>query len=262
MNSSVTSWWLTPGSYGEGRVWLAGDAVHQVIPTGGYGMNSGMGDAMALAWALAANVQGWGTPRLFEAYEVERRHVAARNRIASGRHAGIRAMIAAARPDDLHADGPQGDAARAEIGAYIQELGNLENEAWGIEWGYRYDDSPLICHEDGEAPAYEWEYYEPSTWPGVRAPNVFLEDGSPLFDQFGREFTLLSFNGGDCSSLVTAAAAAGVPMELLHVDNDYAAGLYQRAFVLVRPDQHVAWRSDEEPSGAEARSIIDRVRGA
>ncbi|MEO1082577.1 MAG: FAD-dependent monooxygenase, partial [Pseudomonadota bacterium] len=155
-------------SYGRGRVWLAGDAVHQVIPTGGYGMNSGVGDALGLAWALKAAVEGWGGEKLFHAYEAERRHVAARNRIASGTHAGVRMRINQACPENLWDEGAEADAARAEIGRYIQELGNLENEAWGIETGYRYDASPAICHEEGEPPPYEWERCEPTTWPGSR----------------------------------------------------------------------------------------------
>ncbi|MFK7919112.1 MAG: FAD-dependent monooxygenase, partial [Ilumatobacter sp.] len=80
--------------YGRGRVWLAGDSVHQVIPTGGYGMNSGLGDALGLSWALAANVEGWGGPDLFAAYEDERRHVGARVRLGSARHAAIRRDVA------------------------------------------------------------------------------------------------------------------------------------------------------------------------
>ncbi|MEM1112774.1 MAG: FAD-dependent monooxygenase [Pseudomonadota bacterium] len=250
-------------SYGEGRVWLAGDSVHQVIPTGGYGMNSGMGDAMGLAWVLAANVKGWGGETLFKAYESERRHVAARNRLASGRHSAIRLKIRQATPENLTEQGPEADAARAKLGDYIQELGNLENDAWGIEWGYRYDDSPAICHESGEAPAYEWEYYEPSTWPGVRPPNVFLPDGQPLFDLFGLGFTLLRFEPLPCEHILAAAEAAGVPLDVVDIEDPHAASLYQRKLVLVRPDQHVGWRGDEAPASlADANNIIDRLRGA
>ncbi|MEM9315260.1 MAG: FAD-dependent monooxygenase [Pseudomonadota bacterium] len=250
-------------SYGRGRVWLAGDAVHQVIPTGGYGMNSGVGDALGLAWALRANVQGWGGHKLFHAYEAERRHVAARNRIASGTHAGVRLRINQACPENLCDEGAEADAARAEIGRYIRELGNLENEAWGIETGYRYEASSVICHEDGDAPPYEWERCEPTTWPGSRVPNVFLGDGKPLYDKFGRGFTLLSFHGADASRLVDAAAASGVPMDVLSMDDPALSPIYERRLVLVRPDQHVAWRGDEQPGSMdEARVILDTVRGA
>src|ERR1700757_2659433 len=73
---------LVAESYGNGRVLLAGDSAHQFIPTGGYGMNSGVGDAVDLGWKLAATLQGFGGPDLLASYEVERRPVAARNRDA------------------------------------------------------------------------------------------------------------------------------------------------------------------------------------
>jgi 2-polyprenyl-6-methoxyphenol hydroxylase-like FAD-dependent oxidoreductase len=70
---------LLADRYGEGRVFLAGDAVHLVIPTGGLGMNTGVGDAIDLSWKLAATLGGWGGPGLLGSYEVERRQVGARN---------------------------------------------------------------------------------------------------------------------------------------------------------------------------------------
>jgi 2-polyprenyl-6-methoxyphenol hydroxylase-like FAD-dependent oxidoreductase len=90
----VRSMWspslLVADSYGNGldggRVLLAGDSVHAVIPTGGYGMNSGTGDAMELGWKICARVRGWGGDCLLPSYEVERRHVMIRNRTESERH--------------------------------------------------------------------------------------------------------------------------------------------------------------------------------
>ncbi|MEL7541463.1 MAG: FAD-dependent monooxygenase, partial [Pseudomonadota bacterium] len=233
----------------------------QVIPTGGYGMNTGIGDATALGWVLAAQVKGWGGPRLFEAYEAERRHVGERNRHASFRHANLRMRIRADYSEAIHDDSDAGADARAKHGAYIKELGNLENEAWGIEWGYRYDNSPVICYDDGPAPAYDWEEYEPSSYPGVRPPNVFLDDGQPLFDRFGEAFTVISFNGKSTDSLASAAQEAGLPLNVLSVDHAVAKDLYDRNLVLIRPDQHVAWRGNEAPDSDTAKRIIDTVRG-
>ena len=62
--------------YGLGRVFLAGDAAHQYIPTGGYGMNTGVGDACDLGWKLAAVLGGFGGPGLLASYDAERRPVA------------------------------------------------------------------------------------------------------------------------------------------------------------------------------------------
>lgn len=250
-------------SYGQGRVWLAGDSVHQVIPTGGYGMNSGMGDATALAWVLAANIKGWGGPKLLEAYELERRHVGARVRIASARHAAIRFLIGQQYDPVIHEDSEAGQQKRDQAGSYILEAGNLENEAWGIEWGYRYDNSPVICHETGEAPAYEWHYVVPTTWPSVRAPNVFLDEGAgdPIFDRFGKEFTLLNFGSVATEGFAELAAELGIPLDIVNIDDTHAATIYEKSLVLVRPDQHVAWRGDSAPDNTELKAIFNKVTG-
>ncbi|MEL6830941.1 MAG: hypothetical protein AAFO63_12485, partial [Pseudomonadota bacterium] len=171
----------------------------------------------------------------------------------------LRMRIRANYDEQIHACGAEGDAARRNYGQLIQDLGNLENEAWGIEWGYRYDDSPVIWHEDGAAPAYDWEEYAPSSWPGVRPPNVFLEDGTPLFDHLGREFTILKFGDTDESGLVSAAETAGLPLKVVSINDPKIKALYERDLVLVRPDQHVAWRGNSAPTDAAA--IIDKVRG-
>src|SRR5437763_3249688 len=94
----ANSWFTTlllAESYGGGHVFLAGDASHQYIPTGGYGMNTGIGDAVDLGWKLAARLKGWaGGPGLLASYEHERRPVGLRNRLGSERHTGVRLKIA------------------------------------------------------------------------------------------------------------------------------------------------------------------------
>ncbi len=154
-------------SYGQGRVWLAGDAVHQVPPTGGYGMNTGVGDAVGLAWAVAAQVQGWGGDGLLTAYETERRGVALRNRAAAARHATLRAAIHTTAWSRMHRDGWRGETTRRRLGQEIRDLGNLENEAWGIELGYRYDGSPVIWPEVGSTSMAPMDRYLPTTAPGA-----------------------------------------------------------------------------------------------
>ena len=246
--------------YGQGRVWLAGDSAHQVIPTGGYGMNTGVGDAVDLGWKLAAMLEGWGGPALLPSYQAERRPVGLRNRRASARHMAVRMEIGRAASPAIHEDTPRGERARKQLGSRILALGNLENEALGIEIGYRYDDSPVICHEEGNAPPYEMERYVPSSWPGARLPSLFLEDGSAVFDRLGKGFTLLRLAEVDASSLESAAAARGLPLESVEIRDAKARALYERDLLLVRPDGHVAWRGDAAP--ADALAVIDRVRGA
>ncbi len=247
-------------SYGHGRVWLAGDSAHQVVPNGGYGMNTGVGDAVGLGWALAAVVNGWGGPRLLSAYAAERRAVGIANRDASARHTLVRLAIQMANRASLSGQGWAGERDRARLGRDILDLGNLENEADGIEHGYRYDSSPVICTEPTRPPAGPSHRYIPGTVPGARPPSVFLPDGTALFDLFGPGFTLLRFTDVDVTQLVSAAADRGVPLAVVDVRDPHTRRLYERDLVLVRPDQHVAWRGDGSP--ADAVAVIDRVRGA
>jgi 2-polyprenyl-6-methoxyphenol hydroxylase-like FAD-dependent oxidoreductase len=247
-------------SYGRGRVWLAGDSAHQVVPAGGYGMNTGVGDAVGLGWMLAAIVQGWGGHRLLEAYETERRSVAIRNRAASARHTLVRLAIKTAYRRAIHTDGWNGESSRRRLARQILDLGNLENESDGIEFGYRYDTSPVVCSEPHTAPVHRMEVYTPGTRPGARPPSLFLDDGRAMFDLFGLGFTLLRFADLDVDAFVEAAVDCGVPLQVVDVRDDHAHTLYERDLVLIRPDHHVAWRGDTVPDRPGA--ILNRIRGA
>ena len=238
-------------SYGRGRVFLAGDAAHLVIPTGGLGMNSGVGDAMDLSWKLAATLHGWGGEELLASYEAERRPIGDRNVNASRQASvGRRAWRSQWRPE-ITEDSPAGEAARENLIAVADKEQRWSNDLLGIELGYRYIDSPLICDEDGDAPASDSFFYTPTTWPGARLPHVWLEPGVAVQDAIGltNAYTLLRV-GGDplpADGFVEAFAALGVPLQVLDVDNDSAQKVYQHRLLLIRPDMHVAWRGQALP---------------
>src|SRR5262249_43814733 len=104
------------------------------------------------------------------------------------------------------------------------------------------------------------ETYSPSARPGARAPHVWLRDGRSILDLYGRGFVLLRFGDAPpCGELEAAAASRGVPLTIKTLDDPAAAKLYEGRLVLVRPDGHVAWRSDFAPS--DPAGLIDRVRG-
>jgi hypothetical protein len=102
----------------------------------------------------------------------------------------------------------------------------------------------------------------PSTWPGVRAPHVGLKDGRSTLDLFGKGFTLLNLSGEivDTNTITQAAQRVGLPVQTNKIDEPKVRETYERDFVLVRPDGHVAWRGDTLP--ANAAEIIKKVRGA
>jgi 2-polyprenyl-6-methoxyphenol hydroxylase-like FAD-dependent oxidoreductase len=247
---------LLAQSYGRARVFLAGDAAHQYIPTGGYGMNTGIGDAVDLGWKLAATLRGFGGPRLLGSYEIERWPIGLRNREASAGHTKVRIAIAECYRNARVLDEPLDEARRAELSAAIAALGNAENESWGIEFGYVYDRSPVVAHETGATPPTDPVRYQPTTMPGARLPSTFLQDGSALFDRLGPWFTLVNFGAMDASPLVAAAEQAGVPLQVLSLREGALEGVYGRDALLVRPDQHIAWRGSETTivDGAKALS--------
>jgi 2-polyprenyl-6-methoxyphenol hydroxylase-like FAD-dependent oxidoreductase len=248
--------------YRSGRVLLAGDAVHQNVATGGYGMNTGIGDAADLAWKLAAVLQGFGGPSLLDSYDAERRPVGRRNIAAAWGHMERRVEIKKLYENlPVFAKGPEGDAARAQAGAGIAAFGNAENESLGIEFGYWYAGSPVICHELGAQAPQDPLRLVPTTVPGVRLPSTFLKDGSALFDRLGPWFTLLVFNGADSAALEAAAARRNLPLTVLRLDEPQVAPVYQAGMVLVRPDQHVCWRGEALDEREKADAVVARVAG-
>jgi 2-polyprenyl-6-methoxyphenol hydroxylase-like FAD-dependent oxidoreductase len=254
---------LVADSYGTKRIFIAGDAAHLMSPTGGFGMNTGIQDAIDLGWKLEARVRGWAGNELLRSYEVERRPVAVRNVTEASSNLG-RMLATRSRlpPHEIFQPGPAGDAARADYGAWFTQTMRHEWFTIGIHLGYRYDGSPVISPDGTPAPPLETSTYTQTARPGARAPHAWLPDGRSTLDLFGRGFTLLRL-GPDApsgKSLRQAAADAGVPLDVVDLDVPAVNELYQRRLVLVRPDGHVAWRTDTEPENA--RALIELVRGA
>ncbi|MEA2329888.1 MAG: hypothetical protein QOH58_26 [Thermoleophilaceae bacterium] len=252
---------LVADSYGGARVFIAGDAAHLMSPTGGFGMNTGVGDAVDLSWKLAATLEGWGGERLLESYEPERRPIAIRNVTEASGNLG---RMLSPRDEPLEAifeAGPEGDRARIRFGERYSEVMRREWFCLGIHLGYRYDDSP-ICQPDGTpAPPDEVMSYSQIARPGARAPHVWIGADRSTLDLYGHGFTLLRL--GDAApaadGIARAALERGVPLSVVALEADEVLEAYERRLVLVRPDGHVAWRSDEEPR--DPGGLIELVTG-
>jgi len=223
--------------YQSGRVFLAGDAVHLMIPTGGLGMNSGVGDAIDLAWKLEGTLRGWGGPRLLASYEIERRQIGGRN-VAASRYAsqGRRKWRSLWRNLD-------------ELVAAAKVEQPKSNEMIGAELGYRYQDSPLIANEPG-GPEDPLRKYQPTTWPGARLPHVWLEGHTAIQDRIGRGYTLLRLGGSK------AAFGMNAPFEVLDIPDAVARDLYGYDLILLRPDLHIAWRGNQMPADPQRLAAL------
>jgi len=243
--------------YGKGRVFLAGDAVHLVIPTGGLGMNSGVADAIDLSWKLAATLAGWGGPNLLRSYEVERRQVGERN-VGASRYAtlGRRKWRSLWRPN-IRDDTPAGQQTRYILTAMADIEQRKSNEMIGAELGYRYVDSPIICNVPG-GPEHLFREYHPTTWPGARLPHVWRDDGTPLQDHIPDGYTILRLGRtrADAGGLEMAIRARGAPVSVLDVPDRIAREIYGYDLILVRPDLHVVWRGNAAPEDVAELAAI------
>jgi len=253
---------LLADRYGEGRVFLAGDAVHLVIPTGGLGMNSGVGDATDLAWKLAAALRGWGGPDLLKSYDIERRQVGERN-VGASRYAMLgrrkwRSMWRA----DIRDDTREGLETRRNLSAVADVEQRKSNEMIGAELGYRYVDSPIIGNVPG-GPEHLFREYEPTTWPGARLPHVWLDDGTPMQDRIPDGYTILKLGHArvDVGGLERAIRARGAPVTVLEVPDRVAREVYGYDLILLRPDLHVVWRGQGAPDDAAAVAAIATGHG-
>jgi 2-polyprenyl-6-methoxyphenol hydroxylase-like FAD-dependent oxidoreductase len=250
---------LLAESYGRGRVWIAGDAAHLVIPTGGLGMNTGVGDAIDLGWKLAATIQGWGGPGLMASYEAERRAVGRRNVEASAFAAAGLAIWRNAWQPNIREDSLEGTATRADLGRLANVAQRRSHEMNGVELGYTYAGSPIIMSEAEPYPESDLFHYIPSASPGSRFPHVRLKDGRALQDALGSGYTLLAFGDVDTAPMKRAMTAFGVPFEVLRLDEPAVRFVAARNLVLLRPDLHVAWRGDSLPDPCE--SMVTTVTG-
>jgi 2-polyprenyl-6-methoxyphenol hydroxylase-like FAD-dependent oxidoreductase len=220
------------------RVFLVGDAAHLNPPWGGHGFNTCVGDAVNLGWKLAAVLRGWAPPSLLDSYEAERRPVARRTIAAAGSQ---EAFLAPSFADvDLDDDGTAGRLLRGDL-AHRLAVKDAEFHSLGLVLGYDYPDSPVVVPDGRPVPEPSLTTYTPSAHPGARLPHAWLADGTSVYDRLADGFTLLRLDPQvDVEGWTAAAGAAGIPLAV--VDLPQLHSLHGADLVLVRPDQHVAWR--------------------
>jgi 2-polyprenyl-6-methoxyphenol hydroxylase-like FAD-dependent oxidoreductase len=259
---------LVARRFRAGRVFLAGDAAHQWVPTAGFGMNSGIQEAMELGWMLSAVLHGWGGANLLDAYEIERKPIgeqvaaaAARIARAVGPGSPARRAVDAAMPNVERSDAA-GEAARGIAADFAREVDLPQHRPLGLNFGYSYGGSPIIVSDGSPCPPFSLTEFCPEARPGLRLPHFRLASGRPIHDELGPDFTLLRVGGSsaDIRGLSEAAGRRRVPLRVLDVAEPSAATLCGAELLLVRPDQHVAWRGNEPPR--DPLALIDRVRGA
>ena len=238
-------------TYGKGHFFVAGDAAHSHPPYGGYGVNTGLEDARNLGWKLAAVLGGWGGPALLASYDAERRPVFAST---------ARDFIEKAIADDrafLAAFNPARDRAAFER-AWRERSSNTAAEVKSFE--PNYEGSPIVCGPAGAVCSAVGSHAFAARAGHHLAPQM-LSCGRNVFEALGDGFTLLCFGDDDavCAAFERAAAARGIPLQIIRDSRADGRALYETSCVLVRPDHFVAWAADG--AAADADAILRKAAG-
>jgi len=246
---------LVADTYRHDRIFLAGDAAHLMSPTGGFGLNTGVGDAINLAWKLAAVLAGWGGEGLLESYSVERRPVAVRNGEESTHNRRImhETMVAGAHSSDA---GAVGSRSRETVQSMLP-LHRKHFDAVGIYLGDDYYESPLVIRDGTALPPFDALKYHNLARPGSRLPHYWVDGNVSILDRLGPGFTLLTAAPQEVNALAEALDAREVPVAVLS-QSRLDMQRYEAVHVLVRPDGHVAWRGRQL---GDFRAMVDQVTG-
>lgn len=213
----------------KGRAFLLGDAAHIHSPAGGQGMNTGIGDAINLAWKLAAVLANRAPDTLLDSYEAERigfarRLVATTDRVFSF----------------VTADGPFADIVRTRVAPIV--IPKIAQYQLAREFIFRtvsqislnYRGDPLSIGSAGHVHG------------GDRLPGAPI-GGSDNFASLATMNWQIHVYGTAKAELTAWCAGHDVPLHVFDWESKHgAAGLARDALYLLRPDTYVALT---DPSG-------------
>ena len=259
---SVGTWMaghaLVATAFQQGRVFIGGDAAHLFTPTGGLGYNTAVEDAVNLGWKLASVVQGKAPARLLDTYAQERMPLAHRNTAYARQFADSVGLFAAT--PELEESSAEGERTRQKASEHLNGHVRLEFNIPGVTFGGRYDGSAIVVTDGSTPPPDAANSYQPSACPGGRPPHAWLADGRSLYDTFHSEWTLLQLGPQplDAKAFLAAASQLGMDVKpVLHSDPELLT-LYEAPWVLIRPDQVVAWRGHDDQ---QALQVLQQAMG-
>ena len=243
-------------SYQSGRLFVAGDAAHSHPPYGGYGVNAGLEDARNLGWKLAAVLQGWGDNGLLESYSAERQPV-----FASTIHDFIAKSIETDKVF-LETYDPKRDKLAFEQAWQARSQGAI-GEVHAFE--PHYEGSPVVWQDDSgsrECSAKGSHRYEARA--GHHLAPVMLADRRNIYQAMGDGFCLLAVDATKdaVQFFRDAAKDLGLPLSVIEEARGHEADRYQARWVLIRPDQFIAWvGQDAEIDSTQAHALLQHALG-
>jgi 2-polyprenyl-6-methoxyphenol hydroxylase-like FAD-dependent oxidoreductase len=251
---------LVARRFRDGNVFIAGDAAHLWVPYAGYGMNAGIADGVALAWLLSAVVLSWAPESILAAYEAERLPITDQvSRLAMEIVLQNAAAISGGSPPpELSDPGPAGQEIRDFLSPILRDMNIPQFAPAGLNFGYFYDASPIISYDGTEPPPYTMGDVTPSTVPGCRMPH-FEVAGTPILDLLGPDYTLIRFDPTiDLGAFLGTSSDAGLPIVVVDAKRPSDPAVFDHDILIVRFDQHIAWRGDSLPEG---NALVGLLRG-
>ncbi len=238
--------------YQVGRAFIAGDAAHSHPPYGAYGLNNGLDDVTNLGWKIAATLKGWGGAALLNSYTEERRPI-----FKETADDFIEAYIRKDR-EFFERYSPQRDRAEFER-AWNEHSDHAAPRV--VAYEPHYEGSPIVLGPPGGASSAHGSHTFKAR-AGHHLPPQLLSSGRNVFEELGRDFTLIALDADDevVTGFERAAKARGVPLKVIRDSYRDGRTAYEAKLMLVRPDRYVAWLSDAAPARADA--VIARVVGA
>jgi len=239
---------LVADKYRDQNVFICGDSCHLTSPTGGLGMNTGIGDAVDLSWKLSGYLQGWGGEVLLDSYTFERKPIA--ERITQFSTGNLEIMKKLPSNEFIYDDSSTGENVREQVGKAMTEGLKREWFSLNMHLGNRYINSPINIYdepEDSLKVQSEFEdaiNYIPSTRPGARAPHIWLDKDLSTLDLINKKYTLFCFTNitDEIKVICQYANELKIPLSIFYLDSIQTKSIYEWSFVMIRPDGHVAWR--------------------
>ena len=286
---SVTTWTVNnmyAKKMSKGRLFCAGDATHRHPPSNGLGSNTSIQDGFNLAWKLAYVIKDKAGAELLDTYSIERSPIAKQIVTRANQSIAEFGPIFEAlgltdtqdpvkmkkNMDERKQNSPKAEKQRQALREAIA-FKKYEFDAHGVEMNHRYKSNSVLTEGDKE-PEFKKDkelFYQQTTYPGARIPHAWVYDKTgvkhSLLDLCGKgNFSIFTGIGGEewlkAAKNIETQLGIKIQCNIIGPDQDFEdhAGewssireISDSGLILVRPDQHICWRSKDMISNSSEK---------